>query len=680
MRVPTYKSQAKLSNRSGGINMSVRASPGALSAGSQAMASFGDQAMKTSLQFYEIERRNDYEAQKQKGIVSFNKELEEIKNKSFSMPSSEADSYFDKEAEKARQRISKDFTNDVAQRDYLNESEIDYINKRVSVATNSRNRRINDQAATHLSRVEQLRYDSIYGNAAEKHAALNELFGDRPNKKEGIFDKLKRLQYYNSTQALSAKNAMMANITEGKIYNDFDNINDLNGKENFIKNLKNNPPRSLGQAKIRQLIRSFQADVNGDKRTIKADQKEFVSNIKDLNDVIKKSGSVSEKIINGFATKAKEMGFSKGIELVKRLNLQNNIFNVLKKSTPTQVNNYIIDIEKNGIANVEGVGLDTEYEADLLKDMKSFYSNMKTELNSDPISFAAKTGVIKFQPMDFSTDISDQIAVRIKQASKVSAIYGSDIKYFTDDETKALTTYLQNADIDEKLKVYGIINSGFGSKSGEVLTELNENGPDFAHIGGLIKTKNFEAATLALQGFELIKNGATPADYSSDATETILETIGPALTELDSSVQGSTRSLTKYIYTKLANDAGITSLDDDLLEKALQLSLGRTNKGTGGIDKVNDVETLIPSSLTADMLTNMLEKLTPNNILALTGKFLDTKLIKDINEGDIGIYAIGDGVYKFGRGEKGNADFRYLQHPDGTELVIDAIEYYGLVR
>ena len=111
MRVPTYKSQAKLSNRSGGINMSVRASPGALSAGSQAMASFGDQAMKTSLQFYEIERRNDYEAQKQKGIVSFNKELEEIKNKSFSMPSSEADSYFDKEAEKARQRISKDFRN-----------------------------------------------------------------------------------------------------------------------------------------------------------------------------------------------------------------------------------------------------------------------------------------------------------------------------------------------------------------------------------------------------------------------------------------------------------------------------------------------------------------------------------------------------------------------------------------
>ena len=78
MRVPTYKSQAKLSNRSGGINMSVRASPGALSAGSQAMASFGDQAMKTSLQFYEIERKNDYEAQKQSGLVEYAKELESI--------------------------------------------------------------------------------------------------------------------------------------------------------------------------------------------------------------------------------------------------------------------------------------------------------------------------------------------------------------------------------------------------------------------------------------------------------------------------------------------------------------------------------------------------------------------------------------------------------------------------
>jgi len=680
MKVPTYKSQAKLSNRSGAISMSVRASPGALSAGSQAMANFGDQAMKTSLQFYEIERRNDYEAQKQKGIVSFNKELEEIKNKSFTMPSSEADTYFDKEAEKARLRISKSFTNDVAQKDYLNESEVDYVNKRVSVVTNSRNRRINDQAATHLSRAEQLRYDSIYGNAAEKHAALNELFGDGPNKKEGIFDKLKRLQYYSSTQAVSAKNSMMATITEGKIYNDFEQINDLSTKEGFIANLKKNPPRSLGQAKIRQLIRSFEVDINTDKRTIKLDRKEFMSNVKDLNDVIKKGGSVSETIINGFATKANDMGFPKGVELVKRLNLQNDIFKLLKKSTPTQVNNYIIDVEKKGINGVEGVGLDTEYEADLLKDMKSFYTNMKTELKTDPLSFAAKTGVIKFKPMDFSTDVSDQIAVRIKQASKVSAIYGNDIKYFTDDETKALTTYLQNADIDEKLAVYGIINSGFGSKSGDVLTELNENGPDFAHIGGLIKTKNIKAATLALEGFELIKNGATPVGYSSDATAAILETIGPALTELDSSVQGSTRAIAKFIYTKLANDAGINQLDDDLVVQALQLALGKTNQGTGGIDEVNDVPTLIPSSLNADMLSDMLEKLTPDNILAQTGKFLDSKLIKDINDGDIGIYSIGNGVYKFGRGEKGDADFRYVQHPDGTELVIDAIEYYGLVR
>ena len=183
MRVPTYKSESKLSNRSGGINMGVRANPGALSAGSQAMASFGDQAMKTSLQFYEIERKNDYEAQKQNGIVSYAKELERIKEQSRLKPSNVADTYFDAEAKKAQDKIANTFTNDVAKKDYLNESEIDFINKRVSVRSYNSNRRINDQAGTHLARVNQLQYDAINGNKAEKHAAFNELFGDKPNKK-----------------------------------------------------------------------------------------------------------------------------------------------------------------------------------------------------------------------------------------------------------------------------------------------------------------------------------------------------------------------------------------------------------------------------------------------------------------------------------------------------------------
>ena len=49
MRVPTYRSQSKMTSKTGAINFSVQANPGALSAGSRAMAGLGDLGMKISL-------------------------------------------------------------------------------------------------------------------------------------------------------------------------------------------------------------------------------------------------------------------------------------------------------------------------------------------------------------------------------------------------------------------------------------------------------------------------------------------------------------------------------------------------------------------------------------------------------------------------------------------------------
>ena len=55
MRVPTYRSQSKMTSKTGAINFSVQANPGALSAGSRAMASFGDLGMKLSLDYLETQ-------------------------------------------------------------------------------------------------------------------------------------------------------------------------------------------------------------------------------------------------------------------------------------------------------------------------------------------------------------------------------------------------------------------------------------------------------------------------------------------------------------------------------------------------------------------------------------------------------------------------------------------------
>ena len=683
MRVPTYKSQAKFSNRSGGINMSVRASPGALSAGSQAMASFGDQAMKTSLQFYEIERRNDYEAQKQKGIVEYAKELESIKEQTRQKPSNVADTYFDTEAEKARLRISKNFTNDVAKRDYLNESEKDFINKRVSVRAEVSNRRINDQASTHLSRVAQLQNDAVYGNAAEKHAALNELFGDKPNKIPGMFDKLKNLGYYSSTQSITATNKMMAAITEGNIITTFDALGTLEEKRKYLESFKDKPPASLGNVKIRQLTRGFRAEINGLVREQKLAIREFKVDIKDASYVLKNGGEVDDKIINGFATKAQNLNDADSIELVKRLNLQKIVMSGLKKSSPQEVVNYISNLKKNGFAGVEGVGLDSRFEVDLVKDAETFLTNMRTQLASDPISFAAKTGIIKnFVPLNFDdpTSLGETLMVRSQQASVVSARYENPIKYFTQDELSSLSAKFQNSTTDQKIGLFGVMQSVFGSKTKDVLVEINQKGPEFAHIGGLLLTKNIDSATLAMQGYDLMKSNIKASEYTStNVVPAYSDTIGTSLTELAPSVKGSSISVTEAIYTKLANERGLVNFNSEVFGEAVQRSLGAVfvegEQVSGGVQDVNDHPTLIPSSMNPDMFEDMIKSL---DALNFETNNIDKSLMENIKDGDFNMYAIGNGVYKFGRGKKGTTTFQYAADLDGNELILNVYDFFEI--
>ncbi len=63
MRVPTYRSQSKMTSKTGAINFSVQASPGALSAGSRAMAGLGDLGMKISLDYLETQLKMERTAE-----------------------------------------------------------------------------------------------------------------------------------------------------------------------------------------------------------------------------------------------------------------------------------------------------------------------------------------------------------------------------------------------------------------------------------------------------------------------------------------------------------------------------------------------------------------------------------------------------------------------------------------
>tara|TARA_R110000823_G_scaffold231276_1_gene358000 strand:- start:226 stop:1857 length:1632 start_codon:yes stop_codon:yes gene_type:complete len=99
MRVPTYKRQTKMTAKTGALNFSVQASPGALSAGSTAMAQFGEQAMNVTLNYMErqlkMERSTDVNARENKLRENSTNLITEANKQNFKT-TAEANTYFDK--------------------------------------------------------------------------------------------------------------------------------------------------------------------------------------------------------------------------------------------------------------------------------------------------------------------------------------------------------------------------------------------------------------------------------------------------------------------------------------------------------------------------------------------------------------------------------------------------------
>ena len=153
-------------------------------------------------------------------------------------------------------------------------------------------------------------------------------------------------------------------------------------------------------------------------------------------------------------------------------------------------------------------------------------------------------------------------------------------------------------------------------------------------------------------------------------------------------MQGSTLKIVKDIYTDRAK--GLDDFDIPLFEDSIQLALGK-NGQNGGIQEVNGTPTLLPPNLNSSDLTTMLKNISAKELFELNGITVDKKLMENINgsnffsldnsAGEYSLYAVGEGVYKLGRGTYGDSSFVWAADTDGAEIEIDAIKWkntYGV--
>jgi len=695
MKVPTYNRQTARTTGTGARQLTVQASPGAFSQAAQATARLGEAGQTASLNalrlaerqkteefkaaeqkklaFFEAELKNKYESELADGTLKYNQGLNDAAIKASTMDPSQSDTFFLTRSEKLKKDLSKNFSSKAAQRDFLIKADLAYTNKSVSVKSNSSNRRINEQAAVLINSIEHFKKQAVVGNKAEKLEAANELFG-----KNGIYSKLVGLGYMTNTEATIKRQASQKDILKNTILQDFQNLGTIEAKENYIKNLEKKPPGNLDNIETRVIIRSLNTDVKNLKAINKTQAASLKIDLKDVNKIMTKGGTVDIQVINGLENKAKSMG-ADGAELValaNNLKLKKQIFDVARKTNMTALTAEITKYSTEGIPGAGAAGIDTLIEAEIVNDLKTLETNMRSELKRDPLTFAERSGNVTITPISFVDDdanYSQQVSKRISEAISVTGIYGNKTKFLKDVEAATLKAFFEDSrtSVDMKLGVLNKLNQGFGRHASDVLVELSQKGaPELAHIGGLMQLGLIDNAKFALQGLDLKNAGKKAPEATNINTQAeYSNTLGNALIFTPAEVQGAAKQVSDLIYNKMANDQGLQFFRNNVYADAVKMAVGN-------VDEVNGHPVVIPKELDADQLEDMLDKITAQNLLD-QGFSVDPKLLKDINDGEYNLYVVGDGKYKLARGTPGDPDFLIAGDKNGNEIILDALKFYG---
>ena len=349
-------------------------------------------------------------------------------------------------------------------------------------------------------------------------------------------------------------------------------------------------------------------------------------------------------------------------ELMPRIDKLKYIFeiqNKMGKMNPDQMSGFVMSLNESldkraSPYDYENVTLRLEG----LNFAKKLQTNKVKALETDPMGYAIKSGVLSVKPIDF-TNLSDSLAQRRNEAAQVQEWGNFDtITYLTSDESELLSEALGKGSLDEKLTILATISEQGYDFSLGVFEEIANNAPELATIGALLTVGQKQSAVLALEGLELNKPGSAykPIDVTDLNTRMVVfNTFGSAMDAMQN--QGNAEINTaNLIYASLANKNKTVEFDDTLYKKALQRALGANLENeTGGIQRVRDNLTLLPPNVTVKEVEDVLhEKITIESIAnaSPTNQIIDQSLAnqllgrrRQINEWNI--QAIGGGEYMF---------------------------------
>lgn len=149
------------------------------------------------------------------------------------------------------------------------------------------------------------------------------------------------------------------------------------------------------------------------------------------------------------------------------------------------------------------------FEARRVETAEQVLTNMRRALNSDPVSYARRTGLGNIPDLDLSSPegLGASLAVRAARAQTVADHYGVERKIFTRDERTALSEAIARGDLDRLTAAQTIVSS-LGPDAPAALAEIAPDEPLLARVGGLMSVEAETAARDLAAGYEMRKDNA----------------------------------------------------------------------------------------------------------------------------------------------------------------------------
>ena len=422
----------------------------------------------------------------------------------------------------------------------------------------------------------------------------------------------------------------------------------------------------LSEASLTSLENRLDGDIRAERTENSAANRALITKVNRINSLVEKGFSIRPEDWEILQTEVAADGDHALAETLNNAMALSLWQNELVQLTPVEVQSVINEL-RNSINAEEGI-LSFE-QVRRLEVSERLLTEMKRELVRDPVSWASRVGIIESEPLILDGDGAlESMERRHAQGLEISAQYGIEAKFLTDEEVSGLSGALPEMTVDNKILLANTISGGFGDDAGSILERIADDNGSFAHVGGLIhggSRGNVDVARRILQGnLARIGQKTNILPPKSDLDAVFSEVAGNSLAT--TITRENIIDAAKDLYTQSGLLIGLTSdeFSEDLYAKSLNEAAGAVFvNGTqyGGFADYQGNEIILPRNMTIDEFDDRLSGITDNEIR--DGIFIDIPRhvdgsiasAEEINDGLL--ISVGEGVYAVARNEDGTALF-----------------------